>query len=91
MNVIKCPTSQSPHSPPATSTLPHSVPTCPVSSWLPQEGRGGEGRRPSHHPCSHVHVHVHVHVRESDGTYGVILRIVRAGCHLVAIAQVVEH
>ena len=29
----------------------------------------------------------HVH----DGTYGVILRIVRAGCHQVAIAQVVEH
>ena len=29
----------------------------------------------------------------SDGTYmyGVILRIVKAGCHLVAIAQVVEH
>ena len=27
----------------------------------------------------------------SDGTYGVILRIVKAGCHPVAIAQVVEH
>ena len=26
-----------------------------------------------------------------DSTYGVILRIVRAGCHPVAIAQVVEH
>ena len=26
-----------------------------------------------------------------DGTYGVILRIVRAGCCPVAIAQVVEH
>ena len=26
-----------------------------------------------------------------DGTYRVILRIVRAGCHPVAIAQVVEH
>ena len=25
------------------------------------------------------------------GTYGVILRIVKAGCHPVAIAQVVEH
>ena len=35
-----------------------------------------------------VHVHVHVH---TDGTYGVILRIVKAGCHPVAIAQVVEH
>ena len=35
--------------------------------------------------CSHVHVHVH------DGTYRVILRIVKAGCHPVAIAQVVEH
>ena len=32
-------------------------------------------------------LHVHVH----DGTYGVIMRIVKAGCHLVAIAQVVEH
>ena len=29
--------------------------------------------------------------RGSDGTYGVILRIVKAGCHPVAIAQVVEH
>ena len=28
---------------------------------------------------------------DSDGTYGVILRIVKAGCHLVALAQVVEH
>ena len=27
----------------------------------------------------------------SDGTYRVILRIVKAGCHPVAIAQVVEH
>ena len=26
-----------------------------------------------------------------DGTYRVILRIVRAGCYPVAIAQVVEH
>ena len=26
-----------------------------------------------------------------DGIYGVILRIVKAGCHPVAIAQVVEH
>ena len=26
----------------------------------------------------------------SDGTYGMILRIVKAGCHPVAIAQVVE-
>ena len=26
-----------------------------------------------------------------DGTYSVILRIVKAGCHPVAIAQVVEH
>ena len=26
-----------------------------------------------------------------DGTYGVILRIEKAGCHPVAIAQVVEH
>ena len=25
------------------------------------------------------------------GTYGVILRIVKAGCHPVAIAQVAEH
>ena len=29
--------------------------------------------------------------RGSDGTYGVILRIVKAGCHPVVIAQVVEH
>ena len=28
---------------------------------------------------------------DSDGTYEVILRIVKAGCHPVAIAQVVEH
>ena len=28
---------------------------------------------------------------DSDGTYRVILRIVKAGCHPVAIAQVVEH
>ena len=28
---------------------------------------------------------------DSDGTYGVILRIVKAGCHPVAIAQVVKH
>ena len=27
----------------------------------------------------------------SDGTYGVILKIVKAGSHPVAIAQVVEH
>ena len=27
----------------------------------------------------------------SDGAYGVILRSVKAGCHPVAIAQVVEH
>ena len=33
-----------------------------------------------------------VHVRRgSDSTYGVILRIVKAGGHPVAIAQVVEH
>ena len=30
-------------------------------------------------------------VHDVDGTYGVILRIVKAGSHLVAIAQVVEH
>ena len=29
--------------------------------------------------------------RVSDGTYRVILRIMKAGCHPVAIAQVVEH
>ena len=28
---------------------------------------------------------------DSDGAYEVILRIVKAGCHPVAIAQVVEH
>ena len=39
--------------------------------------------------CTHPVVHVHVYV--SDGTYGVILRIVKAGCHPVAIPQVVEH
>ena len=27
----------------------------------------------------------------SDGTYRVIVRIMKAGCHPVAIAQVVEH
>ena len=32
-----------------------------------------------------------VYVRGSAGTYRVILRIVKAGCHPVAIAQVVEH
>ena len=32
-----------------------------------------------------------VHVRVHDGTYRVMLRIVKAGCHPVAIAQVVEH
>ena len=30
-------------------------------------------------------------VSASTCTYRVILKIVRAGCHLVAIAQVVEH
>ena len=30
-------------------------------------------------------------LQDSDGIYGVILRIVKAGCHPVAIAQVVEH
>ena len=34
--------------------------------------------------CNHVPVHVHVCVR-------VILRIVKAGCHPVTIAHVVEH
>ena len=34
-------------------------------------------------PQTDVHVH--------DGAYGVMLRIVKAGCHPVAIAQVVEH
>ena len=29
--------------------------------------------------------------QDSDGTYRVILRIVKTGCHPVAIAQVVEH
>ena len=29
--------------------------------------------------------------RDSHDTYRVILRIVKAGCHPVAIAQVVEH
>ena len=30
-------------------------------------------------------------LQSSDGAYRVILRIVKAGCHPVAIAQVVEH
>ena len=30
-------------------------------------------------------------LRDSDGTYRVIMRIVRAGYHPVAIAQVEEH
>ena len=34
-----------------------------------------------------AHVHVHVH----DGTYRVILKIVKAGCHPVAIAHVIQH
>ena len=38
--------------------------------------------------CVRLHVHIHVHV---DGTYRVKLRMVKAGCHPVAIAQVVEH
>ena len=41
-------------------------------------------------PCCSALYCVHVHEQDSDGTYGVILRIVKAGCHLVAIAQVVE-
>ena len=32
-----------------------------------------------------------IYMYDSDGTQGVILIIVKAGCHLVAIAQVVEH
>ena len=36
-------------------------------------------------------IHMYMCILDSDGTYGVILRIVKAGCHLVAIAQVVEH
>ena len=45
-------------------------------------------------PCLSIHssvVYIHVHVHVHDGTYRVILRIVKAGCHPVAIAQVVEH
>ena len=36
----------------------------------------------------HLHIHmdvIHVHVQQSD------IEIVKAGCHPVAIAQVVEH
>ena len=39
--------------------------------------------------CVFIIVTVLQYIR--DGTYGVILRIVKAGCHPVAIAQVVEH
>ena len=34
---------------------------------------------------------IKVRIWDSDGTFRVILRIVKAGCHPVAIAQVVEH
>ena len=40
-------------------------------------------------PPPHTHTHTHIYV--CGGTYRVILRTVRAGCHPVAIAQVVEH
>ena len=39
------------------------------------------------HCATNTNIHLHVH----DGTYRVILRIVKTGCHPVAIAQVVEH
>ena len=50
-------------------------------------GRGGGGRGRERVPCTLSLEGVHVH----DGTYRVILRIVKAGCHPMAIAQVVEH
>ena len=43
------------------------------------------------HKHVHVHVHVHVHGVLTAHTEYVILRIVKAGCRPVAIAQVVEH
>ena len=47
--------------------------------------------------CAHVHVCMAPPLMERsyrsipNGTYRVILRIGKAGCHPVAIAQVVEH
>ena len=35
--------------------------------------------------------YMYMHMYSTYGIYGVILRIVKAGCHPVAIAQVVEH
>ncbi len=35
-----------------------------------------------------MHIYVYMYM---DSTYRAMLRIVKAGCHLVAIAQVVEH
>ena len=53
---------------------------------------------PSHHTYINMH-HIWPDGEELpvnpqhdyDGTYKVMLRIVKAGCHPVAIAQVVEH
>ena len=43
----------------------------------------------------YVHMYMYSDIEncawDSDGMYTVILRIVKAGCHPVAIAQVVEH
>ena len=53
--------------------------------FMVKQWRHNEQSKAAHH--HHLGQHVHVH----DSTYGVILRIVKAGCDPVAIAQVVEH
>ena len=64
--------------------------------WLVHSGRGCRTATQLLHmytcmcTCTCL-VHTGQSLTSSDGTDGVILRIVKAGCHPVAIAQVVEH
>ena len=41
--------------------------------------------------CMYVYMYMFGFTYDYLGTYGVILRIVKAGCHPVAIVQVVQH
>ena len=54
------------------------------SEWLRKTMAGGVTRWQRY-------MHVYMYMYMYDGTYKVTLKIVKAGCHPVAIAQVVEH
>ena len=62
------------------------------SEWLRKTTAGGVTRWQRYtHVYMYMYPHTCMYMYMYDGTYKVTLKIVKAGCHPVAIAQVVEH